>query len=93
MVAMVTTTNQYSRLEGVDAITGGLFGILKVELLWGSLWQATIGQQTSKKVGEWPMLTLVRAQIRNGIELGDGIEALQIDNAVSSFQNKALTNT
>ena len=39
------------------------------------------------------MLTLVRAQISNGIELGDGIEALQIDNAVSSFQNKALTNT
>jgi uncharacterized protein (DUF39 family) len=37
MVAMVTTTNQYSKLEGVDAITSGLFGILKVELLWGSL--------------------------------------------------------
>ena len=65
MVAMVITTNQYSRLEGVDAITCELFGILKVELLWGSLQQetigqqATIGQQTSKKV---------RAQRSNGIE-------------------------
>jgi hypothetical protein len=52
MVAMVTITNQYSRLEGVDAIIGGLFGILNVELLWGPLQQAAIGQQTSKKVGE-----------------------------------------
>ena len=46
---MVITTNQYSRLEGVDAITCGLFGIRKFELLWCSLQQATIGQQTSKK--------------------------------------------
>jgi hypothetical protein len=65
---MVTTTNQYSSLEGVDAITGGRFGILKVELLWGSLQQAAIGQQTSNKV---------RAQRPNGIERGDGIEARQ----------------
>ena len=84
MVAMVITTNQYSRLEGVDVITCGLFGILKVELLWGSLQQATIGQQTSKKV---------RAQRPNGIELGDGIEALQIGHAVSSFPNKILPKT
>jgi hypothetical protein len=44
-------------------------------------------------VGEWPLFTLVRAQIPNGIELGDGIEALQIDNAVSSFQNKIYPKT
>jgi hypothetical protein len=88
MVAMVTTTNQYSRLEGVDAITGGRFGILRVELLWGSLQQAAIGQQATNKV---------RAQRSNGIERGDGIEALQIGHAVRSFPNiiyrktKALT--
>ena len=84
MVAMVTTTNQYSSLEGVDAITGGRFGILKVELLWGSLQQAAIGQQTSNKV---------RAQRPNGIERGDEIEALQIGHAVSSFPNKIYPKT
>ena len=84
MVAMVITTNQYSRLEGVDAITGGRFGILKVELLWGSFQQAAIGQQTSNKV---------RAQRPNGIERGDGIEALQIGHAVSSFPNKIYPKT
>ena len=81
---MVTTTNQYSSLEGVDAITGGRFGILKVELLWGSFQQAAIGQQTSNKV---------RAQRPNGIERGDGIEALQIGHAVSSFPNKIYPKT
>jgi hypothetical protein len=84
MVAMVTTTNQYSSLEGVDAITGGRFGILKVELLWGPLQQAAIGQQASNKV---------RAQSPNGIERGDGIEALQIGHAVSSFPNKIYPKT
>ena len=39
------------------------------------------------------MLTLVRAQRPNGIELGDGIEALQIDHAVSSFPNEIYPKT
>jgi hypothetical protein len=50
-------------------------------------------------VGEWPLLTLVRAPRPKGIEWNDGIDALLIGHAVSSFPNKiypktkVLTNT
>jgi len=42
---------------------------------------------------EWPLLTLVKAPRPNGIERGDGIEALQIGHAVSSFPNKIYPKT
>ena len=72
-----------------------MFGTLKVELLWGSLQQATIGQQTFTKVVEWPLVTLVKAPRPNSIEQGDGIEAIQIGSFPNKIypKTKALTNT
>ena len=60
---------------------------------------ATSNNRTFKKVLEWPLQIFVKAPRSNGIERGDGIEAIQIGHAVSSFPNKiypktkALTNT
>ena len=57
--------------------------------------QATIGKQTFKKVVEWPLVTLVKAPRPNGIEQGDGIEAMQIGSFPNKIypKTKALTNT
>jgi hypothetical protein len=59
------------------------------------LQQATLGQQTFKKVVEWPLVTLVKAPRPNGIEQGDGIEAIQIGSFPNKIypKTKALTNT
>jgi len=59
------------------------------------LQQATIGQHTFKKVVEWPLVTLVKDPRPNGIEQGDGIEAIQIGAFPNKIypKTKALTNT